>query len=122
VTDPDLRAEEPGDDPVGTVPRRHLALVALAVALGTAAVLWVSAAIAFVIDSRPDRAGGPLFSIPGATLQMVVAAGGAIALMGLAVKLGDRATGGSGPWVRRDLLAWSAGLLALWIVLALLRP
>jgi hypothetical protein len=122
VSDPDLREEEPGDDPVGTVPRRHLALVALAVVLGTAAVLWVSAAVAFVIDSRPERPGGALFSIPGATLQMVVAAGGAIALMGLAVKLGDRATGGSGPWVRRDLVAWSAGLLVVWVVLALTTP
>lgn len=94
----------------------------LAVVLGTAAVLWVSGAVAVVYESRPSAPGEPAFSIAGATLQAVVATAGAFALGAQAVALGDRATGGTGPWVRRDLVRWAAGLLALWIVLLILQP
>ncbi len=97
-------------------------LVALAVLLGLAAMLWISAAVGYVYQSRPSAPDGPLFSIVGATVQAVVATAGGFALMAQAVILGDRATGGNGPWVRRDFVLWAAGLFVLWVVLAVLQP
>lgn len=97
-------------------------LVLVAVVLGTLAMLWLSAAVGYVYQSRPSAPDGPVFSIPGATLQAVVATAGAFALMAQAVVLGDRATGGTGPWVRRDFALWAAGLFVVWVGLAVVQP
>ena len=85
-------------------------------------MLWISAAVGYVYQSRPSAPDGPLFSIPGATLQAVVGVAGGFALMAQAIVLGDRATGGTGPWVRRDFVLWAAGLFAVWVVLAIVQP
>lgn len=101
---------------------RHAGLVVLAVLIGIAAMLWISAAVGYVYQSRPSAPGGAEFSIAGATLQAVVATAGGFALMAQAVVLGDRATGGTGPWVRRDFVLWAVGLFVVWAAIVALRP
>ncbi|MCD6725611.1 MAG: hypothetical protein LT070_00010 [Solirubrobacteraceae bacterium] len=113
--DRDDAGERPGN-------ARRALMLALAVVLGTGAFFWASSVLAFVYLSLPDNPDGPMFSVAGAALQSLVGIGGALALVVVAIAIGDRATGG-------DRTAWHPALtltagtcLAGWLLLIVTSP
>ncbi|CAB4934590.1 unannotated protein [freshwater metagenome] len=109
------------DDPQPMTLARAAGLVA-ALLLGTLAFFWLATVIVVVWEARPSNPDGPMMSLAAATAQAAIGVLGAFTSFWCAVIVGDRATGGSGPWWRRAQAAWTAGLLVAWILLVVIAP